>query len=156
MNLIQSILASLMRPEQPSRQNSSSRENRNSVVEKRVEEAKQTNLRHQKEEAEFNSIPVFPFVDPQEVESFIRDNPKIIIPFYYGRLNKAVRENLPKIVLFRMMDGSMDVAFKANYHLTINDLKNRAINAEEYEWADKLQKLLERHYVNNLIDELKT
>jgi hypothetical protein len=156
MNLIQSILASLMRPEQPSQQNSSFRENRNSVAEKRTEEAQQANLRHQKEEAEFKSIPVFPFVDPKEVESFIKDNPTIIIPFYYSRLNKAVRENLPQIVLFRMMDGSMDVVFKSNYHFTINDLKKRAINAEEYEWAAKLQKLLERHYVNNLIDELKT
>lgn len=87
-------------------------------------------------------------------ENFLIDNKILVYKYIVREIKKGMAQKAPLVKLFEFDDGSMRAWIPSEEY--VNFLKNAKdvfVESEEYEYAGKVCKMLDLHYINKLIEE---
>lgn len=99
-------------------------------------------------------IPILPTTTHADLMSFIAKEKTVVFRYFYKRLREAVLHNQPEVILFRIADSKMVIFFeKSQYEEVLRAMLDHFMKVEEYEMVPRCRKVLEKFYVNKVIDE---
>ena len=99
---------------------------------------------------------VLPMESAQKLKTFVDENKSLVYDYMLRKLRGAIRQNRPEVLIFVLGDSSLHAKIKKNeYEDTIQMMIQYFLKAEEYEKIIQCKELLQRLYVNRVIDESK-
>lgn len=85
---------------------------------------------------------------------FIANEKTVVLRYIYKRLRDAVVNNQSEVVLFRIADSQMVIYLeKSQYEEILRLMLDHFMKTEEYEMIPRCKRVLEKFYVNKVIDE---
>lgn len=87
-------------------------------------------------------------------EKFLEDNKSLVYKYIVRTIKKEMSQNRDRIDLFKFEDGSMHAWIPSNHILKfLDDAMKLFIEKEEYEYAEKVNRLIKQYHIDKLIRE---
>jgi hypothetical protein len=105
---------------------------------------------------QYAHVPTLPTVGHATLAQYVEDNKTAVYKYVYNSLKKAIREDADEVALLRV--GHKNVVMfitKKEYEPTLAQMILHFKKAEEYEMIPRCKRLLEKHYVNQVIRDSK-
>lgn len=89
-------------------------------------------------------------------QKFLDENKVLVYKYIVREIKRNVNDTTERIDLFKFEDDSMHAWIpRTDILKTLNDALKIFITAEEYEYADKTNKLIKDYQIDKLIEETK-
>lgn len=97
-----------------------------------------------------------PMKTEQTIKRFTKENKPLIMMYFFYIIQRAVRDELNEIVMFRLGESELLMTFKlSEYESVIEKLQTYFIKTEQYEQVVECKKLVDQLLINKVIDESK-
>jgi nicotinic acid phosphoribosyltransferase len=102
---------------------------------------------------EYQDIPVLPTVPHATLMRFVEENQTNVYKYFYNSIKSAIKANSNEAVLFRLGTSKMLLRIHKNeFANTLETMSKHFLKVEEYEMIPKCRKLLDKHYINQVIE----
>jgi hypothetical protein len=163
MNLLETLKASLMqllRQQEPKIAPQPVEQVEEIPMEMEKESQPEVSAVKENREEEYLQIPNFsrqlPMKSPRVLKSFVDSHQSLIYTYILSSLRKAIHENLPEIVLFKLGESHLIAKVRQEeYETTLRMVDEYFLGEEEYEKVSLCRKLLNRLHVNRVIEDSK-
>lgn len=87
-------------------------------------------------------------------EKFLQENKVLVYKYIVRTIKKEMSNNRERIDLFKFEDGSMHAWIPSNRILKfLDDAMKLFVEKEEYEYADRVSRLIKQYHIDKLIRE---
>jgi hypothetical protein len=95
-----------------------------------------------------------PAKSPLVWQKFFAENKPLVYRYVVKQLSKAIPEGMEQVDLFKFADGHVTNLTYDNYGYMLEQSMKVFVKVEDYEYADKVKKLLDQYHIERLLKDV--